>query len=264
MESHRSHIDHLLVNGKRLEIAWHGASPEDAPTLVFLHEGLGCLGLWGDFPSKLAAATGCGALVYSRLGYGKSDASILPRPIRYMHDEGLEVLPQLLEVAGIRDCILIGHSDGGSIAIIYAGGTEAIPLRGLITEAAHVFCEDICLSAVRHAREMYLNGKLRRKLGKHHGTNTDNAFWGWNDVWLHPDFRNWNIEEYLSGVKVPMLVIQGENDNQGTPAQVEAISRQVTTLVDAVMLPDCGHAPHKEQEAVVFKAMMDYIARLLG
>jgi pimeloyl-ACP methyl ester carboxylesterase len=264
MDSHRSYIDHLLVNGKRLEIDRHGASPEDAPTLVFLHEGLGCLGLWGDFPSKLAAATGCGALVYSRLGYGKSDASILPRPIRYMHDEGLEVLPQLLEVAGIRDCILIGHSDGGSIAIIYAGGTEAIPLRGLITEAAHVFCEDICLRAVRLARKMYLNGVLRRKLKKHHGDNTDNAFWGWSDAWRHPDFRNWNIEEYLSGVKVPMLVIQGENDNQGTPAQVEAISRQVTTLVDAVMLPDCGHAPHKEQEAVVFKAMMDYIARLLG
>ncbi len=264
MDFHRSHIDHLLLNGKQLEIDWHGASPEDAPTLVFLHEGLGCLGMWGDFPSKLAAATGCGALVYSRLGYGKSDSSILPRPIRYMHNEGLEVLPKLLEVAGIRDCILIGHSDGGSIAIIYAGGTEAIPLRGLITEAAHVFCEDICLSAVRHAREMYLNGKLRRKLGKHHGTNTDNAFWGWNDVWLHPDFRNWNIEEYLSGVKVPMLVIQGENDNQGTPSQVEAISRQVPTLVEAMMVPDCGHAPHKEQEAVVFKAMMDYIARLLG
>ncbi len=264
MDFCRSHIDHLLVNGKRLEIAWHGASPEDAPTLVFLHEGLGCLGLWGDFPSKLAAATGCGALVYSRLGYGKSDASILPRPIRFMHEEALEVLPQLLEVAGIRDCILIGHSDGGSIAIIYAGGTNAPPLRGLITEAAHVFCEDIGLRSIRQAREIYLKGDLRPKLEKHHGTNTDNAFWGWNDVWLHPDFRDWNIEEYLSEVKVPMLVIQGEDDHYGTPAQVEAISRQVPTLVDAVMVPDCGHAPHKEQEAVVFKVMTAYISRLLG
>jgi pimeloyl-ACP methyl ester carboxylesterase len=173
------------------------------------------------------------------------------------------VLPQLLEMAGIRDCILIGHSDGGSIAIIYAGGTKAPPLRGLITKAAHVFCEDICLSAVRHASEMYLNGELRRRLEKHHGGNTDNAFWGWNDIWLHPDFRNWNIEEYLSEVKVPMLAIQGENDNQGTPAQVEAISRQVTTMVESVILPDCGHAPHKEQEAVVFRAMKAYISRLL-
>jgi pimeloyl-ACP methyl ester carboxylesterase len=181
-----------------------------------------------------------------------------------MHDEGLEVLPLLLEVAGIRDCILIGHSDGGSIAIIYAGGTEAIPLRGLITEAAHVFFEDIMVHSIRHTRAMYLNGDLRRKLEKHHGGNTNNAFWGWNDVWLHPDFRNWNIEEYLSEVKVPMLVIQGENDNQGTPAQVEAISRQVTTVVEAVMVPDCGHAPHKEQEAAVFKVMMAYISRLLS
>ena len=264
MDSHRSHIDDLLVNGKRLEIAWHGASPEDAPTLVFLHEGLGCIGTWGDFPSKLAAATGCGALVYSRLGYGKSDSSMLPRPIRFMHDEGLEVLPRLLEVAGIRDCILIGHSDGGSIAIIYAGGTKATPLRGLITEAAHVFCEDIGLRAIRQVRETYLKGDLRRKLEKHHGTNTDSAFWGWHDVWLHPDFRNWNIEEYLSEVKVPMLVIQGEKDHHGTPAQVEAISRQVPTLVEAMMIPDCGHAPHKEQEAVVFRAMTDYISGILG
>ena len=264
MDFHRSHIDHLLVNGKRLEIAWHGASPEDAPTLVFLHEGLGCIGMWGDFPAKLAAATGCGAFVYSRLGYGKSDSSILPRPIRFMHDEGLEVLPRLLEVAGIRDCILIGHSDGGSIAIIYAGGTKATPLRGLITEAAHVFCEDIGLRSIRQVRETYLNGELRRKLEKHHETNTDNAFWGWHDVWLHPDFRNWNIEEYLSGVKVPMLVIQGENDNQGTPAQVEAISRQVPASVEAMMIPDCGHAPHKEQKTVVFNVMTAFISRLLG
>ena len=264
MDFHKCHIDNLLVNGKRLEIAWHGASPEDAPTLVFLHEGLGCLGMWGDFPSKLAAATGCGALVYSRLGYGKSDSSILPRPIRYMHDEGMEVLPQLLEIAGIRDCILIGHSDGGSIAIIYAGGTKAIPLRGLITEAAHVFCEDISIRSIRQARKMYLKGDLSPKLEKHHGGNMDNAFWGWNDVWLHPDFRNWNIEEYLSEVKVPMLVIQGENDNYGTQAQVEAISRQVPTLVEAVMVPDCGHAPHKEQKTVVLEAMIAYISHVLG
>jgi pimeloyl-ACP methyl ester carboxylesterase len=220
--------------------------------------------MWGDFPSELAAATGCGAFVYSRLGYGKSNSIILPRPIRYMHDEGLEVLPQLLEVTGIRDCILIGHSDGGTIALIYAGGTEATLLRGLITEAAHVFCEDICLEAVHHARKLYLQGALRRSLEKHHGGNTDNAFWGWHDVWLLPDFKNWNIEEYLSEVKVPMLVMQGDDDHHGTAAQAEAISRQVPASEEAMMIPDCGHAPHKEQEAVVFNAMRTYISRLLG
>jgi pimeloyl-ACP methyl ester carboxylesterase len=264
MDFQRSRINHLYINGKRLEMAWHGPPPEDAPTLVFLHEGLGCISTWGDFPSELAAATGCGAFVYSRLGYGKSDAIILPRPIRYMHDEGLDVLPQILEVTGIRDCILIGHSDGGSIAIIYAGGTEVAPLRGVITEAAHVFCEDICIQAVHNAREMYLNGALKRSLEKHHGGNTENVFWGWHDVWLLPDFRNWNLEEYLSEVKIPMLVIQGEDDQHGSPAQAEAISRQVPASGEAMMIPDCGHAPHKEQEAVVFNAMKTFISGLLG
>lgn len=140
MNSATKQTEYISIDGKRLETVWHGPSPRDAPTLVFLHEGLGCVTMWGDFPARMAAATGCGAFVYSRLGYGNSDPCVLPRPIRFMHDEGRDVLPRVLDVAGIRECILIGHSDGGSIAIIYAGGTKAIPLRGLITEAAHVFC----------------------------------------------------------------------------------------------------------------------------
>ena len=161
MNSATKQIEYISIDGKRLETVWHGPSPRDAPTLVFLHEGLGCVTMWGDFPAKMAAATGCGAFVYSRLGYGNSDPCVLPRPIEFMHHEGLEVLPRVLDAAGICECILIGHSDGGSIAIIYAGGTKAIPLRGLITEAAHVFCENITVHAIRNAREKYTKGGLR-------------------------------------------------------------------------------------------------------
>ena len=256
--------DFLTVAGKRLEVVWHGPPPQEAPTLVFLHEGLGCVALWRDFPARLAAATGCGAMVYSRLGYGRSDACALPRPLRYMHDEGLAVLPELLEVAGIEDCILVGHSDGGSIAIVYAGGTPALPLRGMITEAAHVFCEDICVRSIAAVKLTYQTSNLRQKLQKYHGDNVDCAFWGWTDAWLDPDFLNWNLEEYLPGIKVPYLAIQGEDDQYGTVAQVEAISRQAGTGAEILMLPDCAHTPHREQEAATFEAMTRFILDILN
>lgn len=151
----------VVADGKRLEIVRYGPSPEDAPTLVFLHEGLGCIAMWRDFPAQLAAATGCGALVYSRSGYGRSDPCVHHRPIRFMHHEGLKVLPELLDISGIRECILVGHSDGGSIAIIYAGGTPAVKLRGLITEAAHVFCEDLSVQSIQAARSLSGGGSAR-------------------------------------------------------------------------------------------------------
>jgi pimeloyl-ACP methyl ester carboxylesterase len=256
--------DYLIVDGKRLEIAWHGPAPEEAPTLVFLHEGLGCVALWRDFPAKLAAATGCGALVYSRLGYGRSDPCVLPRPVRFMHDEGLHVLPALLALVGVRECVLIGHSDGGSIALIYAGGTSAAPLHGVIAEAPHVFCEEISVRSIRKAREVYEMGTLRQKLEPYHGANTDCAFLGWNETWLHPDFATWNLEEYLPRIMVPVLVLQGENDEYGTSAQVEAIARQAGAGAEVLLLPDCGHAPHRQQEAKTFQAMAGFISRVLN
>jgi pimeloyl-ACP methyl ester carboxylesterase len=256
-------MNFITVGGNRLEVAWHGPGPAKAPTLIFLHEGLGCVALWRDFPAKVAAATGCGALVYSRLGYGQSDPCALPRPIRYMHDEGLAVLPALLEVAGIRECILVGHSDGGSIALIYAGGTPALPLRGVITEAAHVFCEDISVQSIAAIKQPYEQGDLRQKLQKYHGENVDCAFWGWNGAWLHPEFRDWNLEEYLPGIKVPLLAIQGEDDEYGTTAQIEAIARQAGAGAEVVLLPNCGHSPHRDQEAATLQAMTRFIERVL-
>ena len=251
-----SHID---IGAKRLESAWFGPPPDEALTLVFLHEGLGCIDMWHDFPHKLASATGCGLLVYSRLGYGRSNACSLPRPLSFMHEEGIDILPKLLDTAKIRNCILIGHSDGGSIGIIYAGGTPALPLRGLITEAAHVFCEEISIRAIRAAREHYVRGDLRKKLEKYHGRNTDCAFWGWNDTWLHPDFKHWNLEEYLPNIQVPVLAIQGEDDPYGSAAQVEAIVNQSAGKTESLMLSGCGHSPHSDRSNATFQAMRDFI-----
>ncbi|MBU3917609.1 alpha/beta hydrolase [bacterium] len=252
----------LIVNGNRLEVVWHGPSPEEAPTIVFLHEGLGCVAMWRDFPARLAAATGCSALVYSRSGYGSSDPCSLPRSFHFMHEEGQETLPELLKQAGVKKCVLVGHSDGGSIAIIYAGSATAIPLLGLVTESAHVFCEEKTVRTIRETNEMFEKGDLRRKLKKYHGDNVDCAFWGWNGVWLQPDFRHWNIEEYVPGIKVPILVIQGENDEYGTSSQVDSIARLAGAEVEILMVSNCGHNPHQEQDTAVFQTMKNFILRL--
>jgi pimeloyl-ACP methyl ester carboxylesterase len=253
----------IPVMGKQLEVVWHGPLPEDAPTLIFLHEGLGCIDMWQDFPEKLAAATGLGALVYSRAGYGASDPCSLPRPLEYMTEEGLGVLPELIADTGIRDCVLIGNSDGGSIALIYAGGTAAAPLRGVITLAAHVFCEDISVRSIQQAKKDYEAGWLRAKLKKYHGDNTDTAFWGWNDAWLHPDFMKWNIEKFLPGVRVPLLVTQGESDKYGTKHQVDAIVRGVSGEVETLMIPECNHWPHLEYPERMQQVMSKFIERVL-
>ena len=256
--------DFLNINGKRLEIARYDPKAAVNTTLVFLHEGLGCTALWRHFPARVAAVTGCRAFVYSRFGYGQSDPCSLPRPIRFMHDEGLRVLPKVLRAAGIDDYILIGHSDGGSIALIHAGDLASNGLRGVITEAAHVFCENVSIQSIRQAKMTFLNGGLRKRLEKYHGANTDNAFWGWNDVWLHPDFVHWNIESYLPAIQVPLLAIQGEDDQYGTQAQIETIVRQVGAETDTVILSDCGHSPHRDQEEAVLAALDVFIQRIIN
>ncbi len=254
----------LLVDGKWLEIAWCNPAASRKVTLVFLHEGLGCTAMWRDFPAKVGAATGCRAFVFSRLGYGRSDPCLLPRPIRFMHDEGLSVLPQVLAAAGIDDYILIGHSDGGSISLIHAGGTKATGLRGVITEAAHVFCEALTIQSIQEAKTFFSDGDLRNRLEKYHGANVDNAFWGWNDVWLHPEFAHWNIESYLPGIQVPLLAIQGKEDQYGTEAQINAIAKQTGGGAKIVMLSACGHAPHRDRENATLAAMKSFIERIVG
>jgi pimeloyl-ACP methyl ester carboxylesterase len=256
--------DHLTVNGQKLECYRHGPGPSEAPTLVFLHEGLGCAAMWHGFPAALAERTGCGVFVFSRLGYGGSDACDLPRPIGFMHTEGLITMPALIQAAGMRKAILIGHSDGGSIALIHAGGTPASAVMGVITEAAHVFCESLTVTAIEKARENYCHQGLKAALEKYHGPNTHGAFWGWNDTWLDPDFRHWNIEAYLPRISVPVLAIQGKQDEYGTLAQVDAIRAQAGAGAQVCILEGCGHAPHKEKPEATLDVMSRFVKRLIA
>jgi pimeloyl-ACP methyl ester carboxylesterase len=249
----------IFAAGQRLECAWHGPGPDAAPTLVFLHEGLGCVSTWRDFPARLAEATGCGALVYSRAGYGASDPVPLPRPLRFMHDEAQRVLPEVLRAAGVREAVLVGHSDGASIALVHAGSAASTPVRALVLEAPHVFVEDLSLRSIAAAAESYQRGDLRRALERHHGANVDVAFWGWNRAWLDPGFRSWNLEEYLPAVTVPVLLLQGTEDEYGTLRQLDAIEAGCTGTVQRLVLERCGHAPHRDQPRRALEAMAAFI-----
>jgi len=246
----------------RLEYRWIPPREPDAPILMFLHEGLGCVALWRDFPDRVALATGCGAFIYSRAGYGQSTPVPLPRPVRYMHDEGLDVLPRLLAKLNFHKVILIGHSDGGSIAIIHAGSGHADRVAGVATLAAHVFNEEVCVASIRQAKVNYETTDLRAKLARLHGDNVDCAFWGWNGAWLHPEFWHWNLEEYLPGIKVPMLVIQGRDDEYGTHRQYDAIMAQVGGPAELVVLDKCGHSPHRDQGEATLQAISDFVRRV--
>ena len=246
-----------------LESLQFGPSPSASPTLVFLHEGLGSARMWRDFPQKLSDATGCGAFVYSRAGYGSSEPKPLPWPIRYMHDEAI-VLERVLEENGIRDAILVGHSDGASIAIVYAGTAARPGLRGMILEAPHVFAEPGGLASIAAMTTSYETTDLREKLARYHGSNVDNAFRGWNDAWLHPDFVRWNIAEFLPQIDVPLLLVQGDDDEYGTWKQIEAIEGQVRGPVETLGVPHSGHSPHRDQPDMVLTAMTRFVRALLA
>ena len=249
------------AGGKRLEYRWIDPAEAFAPTLVFLHEGLGSAGLWRDFPDRLAAATGCGALVYSRAGYGRSEPAELPRPVTFMHDEA-RVLAEVLERTGVWDPILVGHSDGASIAIIQAGSGEEPWPRALILEAPHVFTEPHGLASIAVLRDEYAEGDLRDRLARHHA-HPDVAFRGWNDVWLDPDFEAWNIEEYLPRIASPVLVVQGRADAYGTWRQVEAIERGCGCTVEVFPVRS-GHAPHRDHRDIVLAAMARFVETVGG
>lgn len=251
----------ITINGTRLEyVRLPSAHPrEGAPAIVFLHEGLGSVSMWRDFPQKVADATGCEAVVYSRAGYGRSDPATLPRAVGYMHDEGLAVLPALLAELDLERPILFGHSDGGSIALICAGGTDT-PLAGVIAMAPHVMVEDISVSSIAQAKVAWTTTDLPARLGKYHN-DVDAVFRGWNDIWLHPDFRAWNIEEYLPRIAVPVMAIQGEDDEYGTMDQIERIARGAKD-VELVKLADCRHSPHKDQPQAVIDAVVEFVERV--
>lgn len=245
----------------RVEIEQVPATEARRPTLVFLHEGLGSIAQWREYPAQLAARTGCGALIYSRFGYGRSDPVRLPRPLHYMHDEAF-VLSELLERTGTPDPILVGHSDGGSIALIYAALAPAPGLCGVITEAAHVFCEAKTVAAIERARVHFTSGRLRTGLVRHHGDNTDVAFFGWCNAWLDPAFREWDIRPLLRSIRVPVLALQGADDEYGTELQLDAIRQQAGAGAVVRVMPQCGHAPHRDQLQPTLDAMAAFVERI--
>jgi len=252
----------VQVGETRLEyVRLPSAHPrEGVPAIVFLHEGLGSVAMWRDFPQKVADATGCEAVVYSRAGYGRSDPAKLPRDTRYMHDEGLDVLPALLAALEIDRPILFGHSDGGSIALICAGGTDT-KLSGVVVLAPHVMVEGISVASIADAKVAWQTTDLPTRLGKHHA-DVEAAFRGWNDIWLHPEFRAWNIEEYVPRIACPVLAIQGEDDEYGTMAQIDRIAAHGRD-VELVKLADCRHSPHKDQPEAVIEAVGEFVNRIL-
>jgi pimeloyl-ACP methyl ester carboxylesterase len=246
----------IVADGKRLEAVAYGAPPDQAPTIVMLHEGLGCVALWRDFPAELAAGTAWGVLAYSRAGYGNSDPVDLPRPLDYMTREALLSLPAVFEAIGFQRGILLGHSDGASIAAIYAGEPFADRVDGLVLIAPHVFTEEPGLASIAEARRDYELGDLRAKLAKYHA-DVDCAFRGWNDAWLDPRFKAWNIEDAVGRWRVPALLIQGADDQYGTLAQIRAIEARSPAPVTSLMLHACRHSPQTEQP----QASLDAIVR---
>jgi len=224
-----------------------------------LHEGLGSVSMWRDFPRALSESTGHRALVYSRHGYGQSSPLSAPRSVSYMHDEALITLPELLARLGIEQPLLFGHSDGGSIALIHA---SRHPVRGVIALAPHVFVEDLSITSIAIAKVAYETTDLRQRLARYHN-DVDGAFRGWNDIWLHPDFRFWNIEQLLPRIPSPVLVIQGENDEYGTVEQMHRIANQAPD-VELRLLPQCGHSPHRDQPRAVLEAVQQWMEHHAG
>ena len=249
--------DFVTVNGATLEYTWHGLPPVHAPTIVFLHEGLGSITQWRNFPAEICSRTGFGGLVYNRQGHGRSSPLVTSRSVDFMHEEALDVLPRLLEAFEITQPILVGHSDGASIALIYAGsGGEA---ASLVLEAPHVFVEDVTVTRITALRDAYRTSDLRTKLARYHGENTDMLFDTWTDVWLRAEFRPWNIEPYVDGVRCPTLVLQGRQDDYGTDRQMNAITSRLRGRWDARLLDRCGHAPHLDQQTVVSDMVTQFI-----
>jgi pimeloyl-ACP methyl ester carboxylesterase len=257
LRSPSSSSSFVSVCGRQIEYQFFPAAAA-GPTLVFLHEGLGSIGQWRDFPARIVAATGLPAMVYARYGYGQSDVQAEPRQPDFMHREALDALPGLLRRLGIARPILIGHSDGASIALIYAGSGQ--PAAGLAVMAPHVFIEDKNIQAIAAIRNTFETTDLAQKLARYH-RDPAKTFIGWSDVWLSPGFRNWNIESYLAGIKCPLLAIQGYGDEYGSMQQVDSVARQTGGPAEVLKLEDCGHSPHKDQPEKVTQSIAEFARR---
>ncbi len=247
----------------RIEHQWLAPERVAAPLLVFLHEGLGSVSMWRDFPQRLCDAAGCRGLVYSRPGYGRSTprAAAEAWAVDFLHRQAEEVLPALLRALGVDTQAsppwLLGHSDGGSIALLHAA---RFPQRvaGLVVLAPHILVEAVSVRSIAQARQAYLGGALRERLARHHD-DPDSAFWGWNDIWLHPPFRHWSIEDELAAIRCPLLAVQGVDDEYGTLEQIRGIARRAPQA-RLLELADCGHSPHRDQPQVLIAAVQAFLA----
>ena len=256
------HSGFVTACGRTLEYQLIPAHQINRPTLVLLHEGLGSVAMWRDFPSRLAAATGCRTLVYSRYGYGESDVLQEPFGIDFMHREAREALPELLAALNIESPVLVGHSDGASISLLHAGGGH-FAVAGLVVMAPHCFVEDISIRSIEAAKRAFETTGLPDRLAKYH-RDVRSTFYGWNDIWLNPEFRTWNIEDCLAGIRCPVMAIQGEDDEYGSMAQIEAIAAQASAApdVELLKLADCRHSPHRDQTQAVIDAIVRFVDRL--
>jgi pimeloyl-ACP methyl ester carboxylesterase len=253
----------LTIGSSDLEYRMIGPAPDQAPTIVMLHEGLGSARLWGDFPERLQAATGAGVFVYSRAGYGASTPAKLPRPLDYMHIEALEVLPKLLDAIGFKRGLLLGHSDGASIVAIYAGAHQDHRVQGVVMIAPHFVTEDVGLASIAETSKAYETSGLKDRLARWHH-DVDNAFYGWSNAWLDPEFRGWDISEYLAYIRVPVAIVQGVDDQYGTIRQIEIAQQECYCPVDVTMIPAAGHSPHREAPAATLGAIVDFTNAVLA
>lgn len=258
-----SPIGTLAIEAAQLEYRFIGPQPDVAPTLVLLHEGLGSAALWGEFPDRLAAVTGAGVFAYSRAGYGRSTPASLPRLPDYMHREALQVLPQVLDRIGFRRGLLVGHSDGASIAALYAGGVADHRIRGVSLIAPHFVVEDISVASIAAIRTTYETTELRAKLARWHD-DVDNAFYGWNDAWLDPAFRAWDIADSLAYIRVPLQIVQGETDQYGTMRQIEIARSECYCPLEVELLAGAGHSPHREAADATLRLVAGFADRILN
>jgi len=251
----------ISVSGKSLEWGSFGPRPGVDPVIVMLHEGLGCLALWRDFPQRLVEHTGFPVFAYSRAGYGQSDSLDAPWPLDYMEREAIHSLPKILAAINADSCILLGHSDGASIAAVYAGRVNDPGLRGVILMAPHFFTEPMGLAEIAAAREVFETTDMRERMAKYH-RDPEAAFRGWNNAWLHPDFQSWNIEQVIEGFRVPSLAVQGAQDQYGTVRQVEVVKRRSPAPVTLKLLEDCRHSLHLDQLDATLAAIDAFVQPL--
>ena len=249
----------LTIDGVRLEYSCSGPTPSDAPTAILLHEGLGCVDLWRDFPGALAKTLDCGIFSYSRQGYGASDKVQLPRPLNYMTQEAINVLPKVIEQLSPTRFQLIGHSDGATIAAIYAGEVGDDKLSSITLIAPHFFTEEMGITQIKAAKQTFETTDLPEKLGKYH-QDAENAFYGWNQSWLHPDFRSWDVQYVIEKITTPILAIQGVDDQYGTLLQIETIKARARASVSVEILQNCKHSPHLEHPSKVLDAIKAFSA----